>query len=100
MVTLDKCLNRYSEVKKKLSKIDAKDPSEKPALKAVEAEVKIIKVNLNNHKHEVRNFDSELKSFEQETKKLFETDTSLLAGKLPGEGWTTDGGRGVASQAA
>ena len=79
MVTLDKCLNRFSEVKKKLSKIDAKDPSEKPALKAVETEVKIIKVSLNQHKRDVSNFGSELKNFEQETKKLFQTDTSLLA---------------------
>ena len=44
MVTLDKCLSLFGEVKKKLSKIDVEEPAEKPALKAVEAEVKVVKV--------------------------------------------------------
>ena len=79
MVTLDKCLNEFNEVKKKLSKIDVEDAEQKPALKVVEAEVKPVRVSLNEHKRNINNFDSALTRFEQETQKLFQAETSFLA---------------------
>ena len=78
MVTLENCVNKIGEVKKRLKDID-EDPEAKPVLKILETEVKIVRLSLDEHKEEVKSFDAELQSFEEETQRFFNSQESFLA---------------------